>query len=222
MLASLQQRLEQIYEVEIPHRVDDFLITDRDVLRSLRNAETDDGSDVEEQLLVVQDGENLDISLYINAAVLDRLAEDDPQSRLHEGNIADFCTALEGVSHFVYLVWNACYRRAVSLMELEMQAEIDKYVSTAFLFGQQGSGRVPPSLHAWLFEQPEYDTSLDEEALERYRDANYYASKYCAKLERRYLRRDGERNGRSSLFNDLRRLYRLTNNAKRSCAVGDF
>ena len=57
--------------------------------------------------------------------------------------------------------------------------------------------------------------SLDRARLERYRDANYYASKYCARLERRYL----SRNGRAGMFNDLRRLYRLTHRAKINRAV---
>jgi hypothetical protein len=215
VLAPFQRQLERIYEVEIPHSVDDFLITDREVLRDIQGDEATGEPEVDEQLLVVQDGDHLDISLYISDEVMNRLADDDPESRLHEGNIADFCTAMEGVSHFVYLIWNASYERAVSLMELEMQAEIDKYVSTAFLFGQQDSGRIPPSLHSWLFEQPDYDSSLDQDSLERYRDANYYAGRYCSRLERRYLRG----NGQAGIFNDLRRLYRLTNNAKRCCAV---
>ena len=215
MLAPFQRQLEWIYEVEIPHSVDDFLITDREVLRDIQGDEAPGEPEVDEKLLVVQDGDHLDISLYISDEVMSRLADDHPESRLHDGNIADFCTAIEGVSHFVYLIWNASYQRAVSLMELEMQAEIDKYVSTAFLFGQQDSGRVPPSLHSWLFEQPEYDSSLDQESLERYQDANYYAGRYCARLERRYL----GRNGQAGIFSDLRRLYRLTNNAKRCRAV---
>ena len=219
MLAPFQRQLERIYEVEIPHCVDDFLITDRDTLKSIQGEDACDELEIDEQLLVVQDGDNLDVSLYINEEVMSRLADDHPSSRLHGGNIADFCTVMEGVSHFVYLVWNASYERGISLMELEMQAEIDKYVSTAFLFGRQGGGRVPSSLYSWLFEDPEYDASLDRESLERYRDANYYASRYCARLEKRYLGRGGGRSGRSGLFNDLRRLYRLTNNAKLSCAV---
>ena len=218
MLAALQRQLERIYEVEIPHSVDDFLITDREVLKDLQGDEACSEPEVDEQLLVVQDGDDLDISLYISDDVMSRLADNDPESRLHGGNIVDFCTAMEGVSHFVYLIWNASYERGVSLMELEMQAEIDKYVSIAFLFGQQYGGRIPPSLHSWLFEQPEYDSSLNRESLERYRDANYYAGKYCARLESRYF----GRNGQAGMFNDLRKLYRLTNNAKRCCAVEGF
>lgn len=217
MLTSLQRQLERIYEVEIPHRVEDFLITDPRLLSDLHGDEETDHSEVEEQLLVVQDGESVDIALYVDREIVDRLTQDDPRSRLHAGNLADYCTAMEGVSHFLYLAWNAGHERGISLMELEMQAEIDKYVSTAFLFGKQGSGRVPSNLYRWLFEKPVFDSTLDRMSLERYRDANYYASKYCARLEKRYLKH----NGRSGMVNDLRRLYRLTNHAKISCAVAD-
>ena len=215
MLAQLQRQLERIYEIEIPHSVDDFLFTDLEVLKNLQGHDEFDESVVEERLLVVQDGDHVDVALYMDSEVVNRLTQDDPGSCLHDGNLADYCTAMEGVSHFLYLIWNAGYERGVSRMELEMQAEIDKYVSTAVLFGQQASGRVPSSLHRWLFENPEFDSSLDRVSMERYRDANYYASKYCARLEKRYLRRDGQ----VGLLNDLRRLYRLTNRAKISCAV---
>jgi len=215
VLASLQRQLERIYEVEIPHNVNDYLITDRAMLKGLQGHEESDQWEVEEQLLIVQDGDSVDIALYVDNEIVNHLAQDDPSSRLHAGNLANYCTAMEGVSHFLYLIWNAGYERGVSLMELEMQAEIDKYVSTAFLFGQQGSGRVPSNLYRWLFEKPVFDSSLDRASLERYRDANYYASKYCARLEKRYLSRDGQ----AGMFNDLRRLYRLTHRAKISCAV---
>lgn len=218
MIASLQRQLERIYEVAIPHSVDDFLITDPELLKTLQGHDGCEQTEVEERLLVAQDGDSVDIALYLDNEVVKRLAEDDPNSHLHDGNLVDFCTAMEGVSHFLYLTWNAGHERGVSLMELEMQAEIDKYVSTAFLFGQQGSGRVPSSLYRWLFEKPVFDSSLDRAGLERYRDANYYASRYCARLEKRYLGRDG-RDGRAGMFNDLRRLYRLTQRAKISCAV---
>lgn len=215
MLSTLQRQLERIYEVDIPHSVDDFLTTDPEVLKAVQGDANSDESEVEERLLVVQDGDSVDIALYLDNDIISRLAADDPNSNLHDGNLADFCTAVEGVSHFLYLVWNARHRRGVSLMELEMQAEIDKYVSMAFLFSQQGSGRVPSSLYRWLFEDPIFDSSLDRASLERYRDANYYASRYCARLEKRYL----SRNGCAGMFNDLRRLYRLTHRAKISCVV---
>jgi hypothetical protein len=215
VLADLQRQLERIYEIEVPHSVEDFLITDPLMLKDLRGRNSSEKPEIEEQLLVVQEGDSVDIALYVDNEIVSRLKRDDPRSRLHDGNLSDFCTAMEGVSHFLYLIWNAGHERGVSRMELEMQAEIDKYVSTAMLFGEQGRGRIPSNLYRWLFESPEFDASLDRPSLERYRDANYYASRYCARLERRYLKRTGQ----AGLLNDLRRLYRLTNRAKISCAV---
>ena len=137
MLSSLQRNLEDIYEIDVPHDVDDFLITDPALARALEG--DGEARETEEKLLVAQDGEFVDLALYVDDAVIERLRRDDPMACLHDGNIADFCTALEGVSHFVYLTWNASRERGVSLLELEMQAEVDKYVTMAFLIGEQAS-----------------------------------------------------------------------------------
>ena len=67
----------------------------------------------------------------------------DPLEALDEGNLADYCTALEGVSHFHYLVWSLARGRNVSLLELELQAEVDKYASAVALLTRQRAGRFP-------------------------------------------------------------------------------
>ena len=51
--------------------------------------------------------------------------------RLDGENLADFWSALEGVSHFTYYAWNAARDKSVSLFELELQAEVDKFVTTS-------------------------------------------------------------------------------------------
>lgn len=205
-LKRIQRHLQRIYEVDVPHDVDDFLVTDRALLEALG----DDTRRADEKLLVVQNGDEVELALYLDEELLQRLREDDPTRRLHNGNIADFCTALEGVSHFLYLTWNAEFERGVSLLELEMQAEVDKYVSTAMLFGNQDEGKVPQQLYTWLFHDPVFDESLDEESLRRYRDANYYASRYCSQIESRYFRERRPGN----LMNELRRFYRLPQHHK--------
>lgn len=148
--------------------------------------------------------------MYIDHEIVSRLRQDDPTERLHGGNLADFCTTLEGISHFLYLTWNAGYERGVSLLELEMQAEVDKFVASAFLFGRQHSGYIPGTLSAWLFDNPDFDVALDRESLTRYQHANFYASRYCNYLENRFLR--GRRGG--SMVNELRRFYRLRQEQK--------
>lgn len=201
-ITAIQRQLERIYEIDVPHDVSDFLITDPDVVKQIDDAPH--ARHLPEKLLVKQVDEDVELALYLDTNVVGRLERDDPRERLHRGNLDDFCTALEGVSHFLYLTWNAGYGRGVSLLELELQAEVDKYVSTAFLFGQQDNGRIPRRLHEWLFENALFDSELCARDLTRYRDASHYAGRFCSRLQERYFRRR-----RTGLINELRRFYRL-------------
>src|SRR6202030_239021 len=72
---------------------------------------------------------------------------------------ADYCTALEGVSHFVYSTWRLGRDLPVSLLELETQAEVDKYAVTVFLLADQQGGGYPAQVHARLFDRVSFDDS---------------------------------------------------------------
>ena len=138
MLNDLQKLLATIYDVPLPHDVAEFLLTDR---AQLPQSAQDSGTD--EQVLVAEDGDTLWVNVYLEPALLARLESANPSEALHGGNIADYWTALEGVSHFLYLAWNAMFDRSVTLMELELQAEIDKYVSSLWLLREQNPRRFP-------------------------------------------------------------------------------
>ena len=205
VLNALQAFLARIYDVAGAYDVYDFLVTDRRALRHLAAAAPTRAC--EEQLLVGSDGDNLRLSLYIDAAVLSRLDADSPFRRLSHRNLADYWTALEGVSHFLYVTWSAARDRPVSQLELETQAEVDKYVATLFLLGEQGAGRFPARLHQWLFDRTRFDRSLDATELERYRKANGYAARYCRRLEEWFLKK---RVPALDLFlREIRSFYRL-------------
>ena len=45
----------------------------------------------------------------------------------------------------------------MTLLELELQAEVDKYVLCAWLLREQGAGRFPRELHRVLFERAHVD-----------------------------------------------------------------
>ena len=146
-LASLQAALADIYDLPATPDVADFLMTDRARLAHF------DPRAGDEQLIVAEDGDTLSLGLFIDAAVLARLAHRDPYAALTGDNLADYLTAAEGVSHFVYVAWNAGHDKPVTLLELELQAEIDKYVLAAWLLREQGAGRFPRELHRVLFER---------------------------------------------------------------------
>ena len=93
MLNDLQRLLAGIYDVPLPHDVAEFLLTDR---AQLPQSAQDSGTD--EQVLVAEDGDTLWVNVYLEPALLARLESANPFEALHGGNIADYWTALEGVS----------------------------------------------------------------------------------------------------------------------------
>src|SRR6266436_5702234 len=208
LLSRLQDLIGGIY---------DFLVTDRGHLPHAARSGTAD-----EELLVAQPLEGSDelvMSLYLDPALLERLGREDPLTRLHAGNVADYWTALEGVSHFLYVAWNAGHDRPVSLLELEMQAEVDKYVASYWLLRRQFPARFPAELRRLLFERTRVDPSLTSARAALYREASRYAEKFCRRLEQTLSRAQGRRAygaGESEVLAELRRFYRLSNARKRA------
>ena len=218
LLTQLQRLIGDIYDVRVAHDVCDFLVTDRRQLPPAARTGT-----AEEELLVAEDapgGDGVALSLYLDAALLERLARANPLERLHAGNVGDYCTALEGVSHFLYLAWNAGHDRPVSVPELEMQAEVDKYVTSYWLLSEQWPGHFPAELRRLLFERTRIDPRVGAARAAMYREASRYAERYCARLERRLARArcagETARRADGTVLAQLRRFYRLTHARKRA------
>jgi hypothetical protein len=210
ILTQLQQLIGGIYDVNVAHDVYDFLVTDRGRLPACVR-----GRASEEDLIVAEAGEGEEeaaISLYLDPGLLERLRQEDPMVRLHEGNVADYCKALEGVSHFLYLAWNAGHDRPVSILELEMQAEIDKYVASYWLLRRQLPQRFPAELRRILFERTRVDPRLAAGREDLYSEASRYAEKFCRRLEQSLRRTQGGRG--DAVLPELRRFYRLSNARK--------
>jgi hypothetical protein len=207
LLRQLQELLGGIYDVSVNHDVYDFLVTDRGQLPAAARP-----GDTDEQLIVAQGREDCGVSLFLDPALLERLQHADPILRLDESNVADYWTALEGVSHFVYFAWNAGHDKDVSLFELEMQAEIDKYVASYLLLKRQYPERFPAELMRLLFERTRIDPQLagDREGL--YRAASHYAERFCRRLERTL--RGSRQEIEQDALSELRRFYRLADARK--------
>ncbi|MEO7244894.1 MAG: hypothetical protein ABIX12_07085 [Rubrivivax sp.] len=209
LLRQLQDLLAGIYDVPVEFDVRDFVTTDR---RQLPEAVRDSGTD--EQLLVQHRAGELAMSLFLDPALLARLEAADPIDALHGRNLGDFWTALEGVSHFVCVAWNARHDRDVSVLELEMQAEIDKYVSSCWLMRRQSPQRFPIELHPLLFTRTRIDPLLAGERVGLYRAATHYASRFCGVMERRLRRRGSDQAAQAAVEPELRRFYRMPQRAK--------
>lgn len=205
VLNRLQQALQYTYDVDIPHRVEDFLFHDRDLAAYMAGQGA--VAPVPEQLFMVQDGRDISVSLYIEHQVNQRLRHDDPLECLHGGNLQDFLLALEGVSHFLYLAWNAGHEKVITLLEMELQAEVDKFVTALALCGEQGGQHPVQALLRQLFGPLRLRKGLDAHQRERYATAHHYGARYCEALATRLGRRP--HGVPPTLHAELRRFYRM-------------
>lgn len=210
VLRGMQSLLGRLYDVEVRYDIDDFLVTDRGALGGIEPG--NDARALEEELLLAETADGAGVSLYLDPTLLKRLDHADPLGALTEANLADYCTALEGVSHFVYSTWRLHGDAPVSLLELETQAEVDKYAATVFLVAHQQGGRFPTQVHARLFDRVSFDARLQPEQYDRYRTAHRCAAQYCRRLERRFVERGEARI--EALVRELRKFYRLGSAAK--------
>jgi len=205
VLNGLQSLLGRLYDVDLNYDVYDFLVTDR---RAIPGAAAEvENCASEEELLLAETPDGAGVALYLDPGLLRRLESADPTGALTESNLADYCTALEGVSHFVYSTWRLDRDLPVSLLELETQAEVDKYAVTVFLLADQQGGAYPAQVHPRLFDRVSFDSRLDADQHRRYRTAHRCAAHYCRRLEHRFVSRGQARI--EALVRELRRFYRL-------------
>lgn len=197
VLERVQRGLEDMYRVTTGLAISDFMVGEqlRDALVPARRPR--------EQLLVCEVDGEMGLALFIDPRTLANLVAHDPARRLGDHNLGDFLLAVEGVSHFIYAIRCARAERPVSQLELELQAEVDKYVTC--LLTTEPAPAVSAALRRRLFGDAIYEPDLDHDEHARYRAANDNAARYATWLERAFVipRRIPE------MLAELRRFYRL-------------
>jgi len=202
MLEQLQQHLHGINRSEAGYDIRQFLVTDARLARVLSGG--NDLTHSGETLLLQEDDDGLALSLYLDESILERLGSSEPLEALKSGLLDELCKVIEGLSHFNYVAWRASRDHSVTLLELELQAEVDKFVSLMQLAREQRDAELSNVLHGRLFDDTRYQGHLTERQLERYRAASEFAARFCRILGPR-LRR-----GSSKVLPELRRFYRMS------------
>jgi len=196
LLVDVQRRLEAFYALEPHAPVTDFVIPQEEAGRYPGG-----GS----RTLVKEDGDEISVGVVFDEAVARDLRARDPRVRLDETNLGPFATLTEEVSHFVYLLFCAQAQRSVTQLELELQAEVDKYLTVATFFALQHEGALAPGLRQALFRRYHLVEGLTPERSERYRAASDLADRYCGWLEASFVRPGRH----ADLAREARRFYRL-------------
>ncbi|MFH1263321.1 MAG: hypothetical protein V1495_07775 [Pseudomonadota bacterium] len=159
IVRELQRLLERIYRLGAQPPIEHFLISAADLRSWLP-----EGADPKPQILIQEaDGE---VFLAVHLA---------PEG-LEPKNLADFLSAAEETSHFVYLLWRAANEKPVSLLDLELQGEIDKFLLASAYFDGESD------LFARIFGKFSWLGKLSEEAKARYAEAQRLGGKFVRSL----------------------------------------
>jgi hypothetical protein len=196
LLVDLQRRLEALYAVEPQAPVTDFVIPHEEA-----GVYPGDGS----RTLVREEGDSVSVGVVFDEATALSLSACDPRVRLDAGNLGPFATLTEEVSHFVYVMFCAAAERSVTQLELELQAEVDKYLAAVAYLSLQNEGALAPGLREALFRRYRLVDGLPSERAERYHAASRLADRYCGWLEASFLRTGLG----ADLEREARRFYRL-------------
>jgi hypothetical protein len=160
LAGDLQAALERVYLLDRVADVGDFV------------RDADDGG---RESVLVRSGDDGALEVSVQ---LPRLDDD--------ARLDGFCQIIEGVSHFVYLVERARAGRTTTQLELEVQAEVDKWLILAASMRRFDEGRSA-ALRSRLYERVVFANEAASEAGERYRVANDVANAFVRRLERRYV-----------------------------------
>jgi hypothetical protein len=196
LLVDVQRRIEALYGLEPQAPVTEFVIP-QDEAASYPGG----GS----RTLVKEEEGQVSLGVVFDGDTARRLSERDPRVRLDASNLGPFATLTEEVSHFVYLLFCAQKDRSVTQLELELQGEVDKYLTALAFLTLQREGAASRGLRHALFRRYRLVDGLTPERAERYHAASRLADRYCGWLEERFVR-----TGRTGdLAREARRFYRL-------------
>jgi len=183
LASRIQRGLEALYRLDPAADVDAFV--------------TPAGDGERETLFVRESEDGLELLLR-----LPQLAERTVD--VEGAGLDPLCQIIEGVSHFVYLADRSSQNREATQLEMELQAEVDKYVILASSL-RDFDERTSRRLRERLYENIAYVHDAHTEEGERYRVANASARRFTHRLERDYVTRARFR----ELQGELRRFFHL-------------
>jgi hypothetical protein len=182
LLETLQGLLERTYRMRTGVRdVGRFVIGDAGYRRlyretRVRTAAASDGSGA--KTLIRETAQGVRACVYLPDRLVRTLESYPPQHGLCELNVDPFATLVEELDHLLVIAERARDERETSLFELELHANVSKYLVLSRFLAGRFREPLPTPRKLWLrhhlFEKVEY-CDEDPGVRERYREAAHYA-----------------------------------------------
>ncbi len=193
MIQEIQNWMERVYRLSPSPPAGNFFIEHHELMQLL--GKDHPLADSEEVVLLVQKDQEVLLGLYLKEN-LQATLQTTPELTYHQ-----LCTWIEGVSHLLLLMDRLRSRQQVTLLELELQAEVDKFLFLRLSLSEECRRHS----HDHLKKAANLKT-LDKERKNTYESALRLANRYCRRLEKSYL---GSRSV-GPLWEELRQFYRMT------------
>jgi len=202
MLHTIHDAIQSIYRVDSLDEVTPF-VRARSSVGAMEESSIE-FLDTDEQLIIREIDGIMELGLFFADHVLEELQTSDLPARINSRNFSLFCLAAEGVSHLHYAAWCASEHRQVRPIELELQAEVDKYVIALLCVSSKPKKDSSPLMEQ-LFEKFTLHETLTSNLVHRYETANRMARRFCRHLHSQFVIHDR----REALLGELRKFYRM-------------
>jgi len=209
LINELQRKIEKTYALETGiTNIEKFIIGDKGykefyLHEQIRTVIHNNSSG--SRVFIRDVGDILKVSIYYPDKLIKVLEENDPRTGLHDDNIDECASFVEELDHFLFIAQNFKQNRPFSLLELELQANVTKYlVLKYFIALQNQSIRLrefdKEYLRYHLFYKRKYDVD-DPSERKRYEDAKVLGISYTRHID--FLSQEGR-------LRDLRQFSRMS------------
>ncbi len=213
LIEELQRKIEKTYALDTGIiNIEEFVIGNNGYKKfyAKEKIKTVVNSSYSRSQVFIRDiGDRLKVSIYYPDELIKVLEDNDPRIGLHDDNIDACASFVEELDHFLFIAQNFKLNRPFSLLELELQANVTKYlVLKYFIALQNKSVRLSKGdkeyIRHHLFYKRKYNID-DPSERKRYEDAKIFGITYTKYID---LLSHEDR------LQDLRKFSRMTCSSK--------
>ncbi len=190
LIKELQRKIEKTYALDTGiTNIEQYIVGDRGYkeLYAKEEIRTVVNSHSGARVLIRDTGDALKVSIYYPDVLIRDLEDNDPRLGIHDENI-DLCASfVEELDHFLFIAQNYKLNRPFSLLELELQANVTKYlVLKYFIALQKKSLKLSKFdkeyIRYHLFYKRKYNIE-DTSEKKRYEDAGTFGMLYTKHID---------------------------------------
>lgn len=214
VLNQIERAIKKLYRLDHPYRAQDFLAGSEPPFQKQAA-----NSNREGMVVFSNQWNDFQISIVLSPRVQKHLKHfkqwEQPWRREY---LNSFSVAVEELSHFHYLIYRAIRKVPSSLLELELQGEIDRFVIAFFTLSRdQPAEKVFDFLLRSFFEEFKFSSDLTTEQKQRYQRCNDLAFQFIKNLKPKFLAKD-----KKKLLQILRKTFEKAHHDKIAACINHF